>query len=588
MSKFIYICGINDKSIYYNEESEEFYSVDEGFFPFEDAKDFEVSENFFTHEQLESLASSRVTDEHELKSYQSMYNMIKAYEKKHSSKLYKIGDAIKEELSVPEIRHDIFKYFATSCIFSLFIILVYFKSAPLREEASQKIEEKVDKYREEHQNDEAHLESFYAAIEANSTISDELKTALKNDFEALVASNVYIPDAYSFKRYTTKGICSRLKSADFTNYDETNYTDLLANILFSKNDIVASSLALNLDEYANNRVPSTSSILFGSLYTKDKISLLNDIFNYGTDKYIEDMALELGTDEKSIKEILKLVEDYKNAENYEQRLSSETELYNHLAIILGGYYRNNTNIKDIDKFILASQVYNGKFVYSNNLFDDTLTITYDDPNYGTYNLYYDIQTGADISQAVYLKKLVELIESKGNSLDYDDPDSRFLIYLTTLAYEDKMHYHADELINSTTPEYLANKIYEAVFSEDEGFTNLKPQVIYAYFSSGVINLNDIIREITSPNDDAFSIALFVEYNRCLRRDIEAGNLSEEEYQRRLEYALEWVLKDGEEVYDILVNSLQNDTSLFSELHLSPFTFEYANEDIKKYIYIPEE
>jgi len=588
MSKFVYVCGINEKEIYYSEERGEFYSVDSGFFGKETAEDFEVASDFFTPEQLENLESVRVTDERELESFKYTYNLIKKYDKKHSSKIYKIIDSIKDDLSIPAVRKDIFKYFATSCVFTIIVILVYFQTEQLRENLRNKYEEKIDRYREEHQNDETHMTAFLQAIEENNTITEELKDILRNDFSILVESDIYIPDTLVLYKFKTKAICSRLASADFTNCDEGNYTEVLAYILFNEKDIVATSLALELDEYANGRVPSTQSILFGSLYTKDKTSLLNDIFNNGTNQFALDMAEIYDVDKKDIKELLNVLKRYTEASTEEEKNIELESFYAKLAKILSSYYRDKTNLNEIDQFILASQVYNGKFQVSNNLFSDILTINYDDSKYGPYALYYDCQTGNDVSQTIYFDKLVKLIKEKGNNLDYNDKDVRFLLYLTILACEDELYYYVDEVTSCVTPEELAQKIYDRVFSLEDGFTNIKPQFLYAYFSNGNICYNDILKEVNSPNDDAFSLALFVEYNKCMRKDIEAGNLSEEEYKSRLEILFGWGNKDKVEAYGLLFKALEADTSLFSELKLNPFIFDYANDGVKKYIYVPED
>jgi len=386
------------------------------------------------------------------------------------------------------------------------------------------------------------MTAFLQAIEENNTITEELKDILRNDFSILVESDIYIPDTLVLDKYKTKAICSRLASADFTNCDEGNYTEVLAYILFNEKDIVATSLALELDEYANGRVPSTQSILFGSLYTKDKTSLLNDIFNNGTNQFALDMAEIYDVDKKDIKELLNVLKRYTEASTEEEKNIELESFYAKLAKILSSYYRDKTNLNEIDQFILASQVYNGKFQVSNNLFSDILTINYDDSKYGPYALYYDCKTGNDV----------------------------------------------DEVTSCVTPEELAQKIYDRVFSLEDGFTNIKPQFLYAYFSNGNICYNDILKEVNSPNDDAFSLALFVEYNKCMRKDIEAGNLSEEEYKSRLEILFGWGNKDKVEAYGLLFKALEADTSLFSELKLNHFIFDYANDGVKKYIYVPED
>ncbi len=587
MSKFVYIGGLDDKEIYYSEERCEFYAVDDGFFDAPEEQSFEVPSNYFTPKKLEELAIYRITDERDLRTVGHMYQMVKEYEKR--KKLYRVRDKIRDSLySIsPEMRKDIYKYFGTSIIFTLIAILGYIKSEPLRASLTASFEKSVDKFYEENQNDEENLKSFNAAIDANSTISAELKVALKADFKVLVESDTYIPHIIWPKSYRVDGICERITNTDFTNYDESNYTPELAYILFKNRDIISSSIAQQLDECANTREPSDLSIMFGSIYTEDKTHLLTDIFNLGTDEYIDNMAEYYNADKKDIKELVELMTKYNNAENSEEKESALKSFNAKLANILSNYYRDKHNLKDIDKYILASHVYNGEFKYYSNLFSNTLKVTYNDPTYGPYDLYYDTQTHMDVSQTIYFAKLVELIKEKGNNLDYNDPDSRFLFYLTALACDDELYYHYDEVTNTKTPEELARVIYDRVFSVNDGFTNLKPQVLYAYFSNGNISIEDISREMNSPDDNAFSLALYAEYDKCLRIDVLEGKLSEEDYEYRLNWALKWLSKD-EEVYNILTDAINNNSSLFSELKLCPFEYNYARDDIKKYIYIPEE
>lgn len=76
----------------------------------------------------------------------------------------------------------------------------------MREDLSDKINAYIDKYHQENQNDEKHLGYFMASIDVNLTISDELRVALKNDFNKLVESDIYISDNFKLD-----GICNRLK-----------------------------------------------------------------------------------------------------------------------------------------------------------------------------------------------------------------------------------------------------------------------------------------------------------------------------------------------------------------------------------------
>ncbi|MDE6292733.1 MAG: hypothetical protein K2L98_03540, partial [Bacilli bacterium] len=212
MYKFIYVGGIDDKYIYYSEEKDEFYAVDEGFFNTEVEKDIEVPSAFFTPEQLEKLASVRVTDEQQLKSLRYMYKLLKRYQKREA--LYKVRDKFREtkDAITPEMRSDIYRYFATTCIFTFIAILIYLRTEPQREQLINDLEEKLDKYHSENQNDAENLKSFNAAIDANSTISAELKSVLKADFKVLVESDIYIPHVILPKKYRVEGICNRITS----------------------------------------------------------------------------------------------------------------------------------------------------------------------------------------------------------------------------------------------------------------------------------------------------------------------------------------------------------------------------------------
>ncbi len=207
MHEFIYVGGIDDKYIYYIEEKDEFYAVDENFFATEVEKDIEVPSAFFKLEKLEMLESVRFTDEQQLKSLRYMYKLLKKYQKREV--LYKVRDKFKEtkDSITPEMRRDISKYFATTCIFTFIAILIYLKTEPQREQLINDFEEKIDKYRSENQNDAENLQSFYAAIDANSTISAELKSVLKNDFK--VWTYTLTVSAFSRHGFTIFFLCQQ-------------------------------------------------------------------------------------------------------------------------------------------------------------------------------------------------------------------------------------------------------------------------------------------------------------------------------------------------------------------------------------------
>lgn len=414
-------------------------------------------------------------------------------------------------------------------------------------------------------------DKFGEAITCNNTISPKLRTVLFNDFNLLAFSDTPMIDL------KVSEIASRLKTYDFTYLNETNYIDALAYIISGDLNGVSRGVAYSLDERANKREASDESLLFNAISIGYKDNILEDLFIYGTHGYNSKLAKIYDIDKGEIKELTKMLNNFYESNDAQEKEDIKNSIYTKLGNILTIYYKNKEKINELDKCILASQIYGGSFTVSNNIFGEDIVVTRTDNDYGNFKKYYIRESGIDESISVYQRKLAELIKSKGTNLDYDDPDCRFLVYLYTFCYDDTLSYYNKGLLTSKTPESMAYMIINNVF-DDKGYTNVKPEFLYAYLTSGDVNKDVLLREIVTVNDDAYNVALYVEYLRCLSKEVDMNFAtgSSSRILKSLEY-------DNKELYDMLVKALENDESLFSEFSIMPNSHEYSNDEIKKYV-----
>ena len=177
-----------------------------------------------------------------------------------------------------------------------------------------------------------------------------------------------------------------------------------------------------------------------------------------------------------------------------------------------------------------------------------------------------------------------MLKNKGENLDYDDPDARFLVYLYVLAYEDKFTMKdRKELFSSPNAEELARYIIESNFDNDYAI-EMHFEFLYGYFSNGKINFREMIDEIYGFSDDALSISLFIEYERCLKHEVLEGRLSEDAYQEQYDKLKERIAWGNDEIIEFVENAINNDESMFTDFNLPFSNIEYANDEIKKYTY----
>ncbi|MDE6292819.1 MAG: hypothetical protein K2L98_03975, partial [Bacilli bacterium] len=281
---------------------------------------------------------------------------------------------------------------------------------------------------------------------------------------------------------------------------------------------------------------------------------------------------------------------YKKALNPDLKNELKESFYQKFGIIILDYYRDKdqSTYRKVDYLILSSQLFDGDFTVNYNMFSNKIIIHHKDPVYGDYDLYYDTATGKDLSYSIYYGKLVELIKEKGENLDYNDPDSRFLIYLVTLAHDNLWESKYNEIAECKTAEDLAEKIMNNVFYGSYGKAKINPAFLYGYLSNGKINLSDIISEIRKPSDNVLSIALFKELDHCMRIDLDKGRISYDEYNAQLAKIYDLLKEKDEDLYEMLSTSIIYDTSFLSSIKLVPFEYTLKDGDIKKKYYIIED
>lgn len=430
---------------------------------------------------------------------------------------------------------------------------------------------------EESLTNEKEFENYDAigwALTDNETISNELREVLFNDFNTLVFSDTPMIENRRNK------IIKRLENYDFTNLDKTNYQSALEYILFKDSNILNYCFISSLDECANDLPNSEGTIMFGALTYPFKDEVKNILFVSGEKECIKLLANHYNVTEEEIEEIISLIELYTNSTDEDEKVNIYETYQKRLAELLTTYYKNKEEITQFDRYVLASTIFGGDYIITNNVFNEHIWVTHSSDNYEKYTKYYNRYSGEDESMSIYKRKLESLIEKKGSNLDYNDPDCRFLLYLYNFCFQDTFSDRNKDLLSVSSKEELANLIVSRLFVEDDtSFIYIKKEFIYNYFTSGKICEEDIINLVRRLDRDTLSAALYVDTINCLKKE-EYINI--QDYLQYIEQELN-VLKFEEDLYYQVLNSLQNGESLFSEFSILPQYQDYKDPNIKKYI-----
>ena len=351
---------------------------------------------------------------------------------------------------------------------------------------------KIEESLTEEQKQE-NFENIYNAISTNETISFELHLSLVKDFAVLRDSDVPL-----FEEKLSE-IVKRIEIYDFTGLDETNYLFSLEYILFGEKSPVNKCVVTSLDSYANNK-DNTIAMMFGELTIPMNEPILDTLFAFSDKAFIERLATCYGVKDDQIEKTIELLDAYINSTDEEEKNNLYILYQKNVAALLTTHYKNVNTTNEFSQFVLASQAFDGDYIVDNNIFSSIITITHSSRKYESYTKYYDFKTKADISMVFYQEKLVELIRSKGNKLDYNDSDCRFLLYLYYLCYQDDLSYFNKDLLEISSAEELADLIIRDVFDED-GYVVVPKEFLYTYLTSGKICLYDLQKLVTNIDKD---------------------------------------------------------------------------------------
>ncbi len=571
MNRLVKLGIYADKNLYYDIEKEAFYAIDA------QLENTELAEK--SEEELESM---RITAPDEVKALElANASMIEYLEKKEYlwTSIKKINAKIKAREKEQKKNRK-----KTQAVGLLMLALLIFKRELLLlgNTINDKVMDGIETYQDTHQNDDEHLEKFVSSLANNETISPQVRLSIQTDLYLLVESDAYIPNG----RF--KDICKRLEKLNFSRIDEDNYRTMLPYLLFGESNSLTKCISAQLDDKANCQELSKENLLFGELVAGNHDDFLTDLFTHDSRYVIKKMAEYYHVDEKEIEELLELISRYSQSDYSIDSLAAKTTFHERLSNIIVDNTKRKTSITDYDHYILSSQIFDGEYTIYNNLFADYAVITVDDATYGSYDLYFDPESGLNLSYGVYYEKLVDLIKEKGNNLDYTDPDCRFLIYLINLAHIDCYDFNYDNFLECIKPEDLASKVLNNIFISNGGKVYMNGEFMFAYLSNKTMNLSEVIKEWQTPSTTFFSIALFQEFYKCLNIDIQEGNIPYEECRDKLAGILSAIEQKDQALYDILMKNINSDTSLINNIQLYPFRLEYNYEDIKKYSYEKKE
>lgn len=432
----------------------------------------------------------------------------------------------------------------------------------------------VEFIEENEEKEKAVASSFDQEINSNLTLNIENQERIKKDLDYLVTR-------ISIYEKTSNSIKKRLEEYDFSNITDDNYNDSLAYILFGDDSNISKVIASSLSSRDIKEINEYNNI-FGLMSLEMIEDDLVKLMNKGP-KSLEDIIIEsLKTTKEEAKELLTYLDNYLETND----LKSKEDLMKKISTYLTRKYQHKSNLTSFNEVVLSSQLFNGSFLIDNNIFRDCVIVKANDSQYGNYNLYYNSKNKEDISLKIYKEKLLKLVEEKGDNLDYQDPDCRFLYYLYYLCFNDVFQKEYQELLNTKTPEEVTNMMIDKVF-DSEGFVSLNKEFLYSYLTNGQAHVLDLAYEISFIQEYSFDLALFREYAICIKEELESGNINQSEYEELLGRTEDWLNRklaiENEELYNEYLEAINEGDHLFKEFSIFG-DYEYHNEKLKQYEY----
>lgn len=559
--------------IYRDSATKKFYAVDENF-EIEDSDLTYLYDIMDNTREDESLRPYEITNEKMLQALEEAYQINKNNNIKNKIKAR--NERIRKEKR--KFKRDMF--IMGALVFTLSLA---------RNPISKQVEALKDHYRLKKieaylglEKEAIYFDNIGWLIVQNKTISEELQEVLFKDLIELQKKssfeyNVFTvadPEALEKK---SKEIEKRLCEYDFTGLNETNYQSALEYIIFGAKSTVNRCVTLSLDSYTKG-VENDVAVLFGELALPLNDNGISTIFIEGDKGFVKTLADIYGVENKEIESILDILMQYIESTDEEEKNNLKSKYQAQVGNLITDYYRSQFGLGDFDRLLLASQIYDGEYLVYNNLFEDNIIVIHSSRDYKSYNRYFSRSGKDEISMDIYRKKLINLIEEKGAKLDYNDPDCRFLLYLYALCYDDSLPYYNKDLMDAENTQALADILIGDVFDK-EGLTQVNKEFIYNYFTSGQINIDDLLGYLDMEEDDALSLALYIDFVNCLKKE---NYISENDYSGLVSKAISLLTHKHEELDSIINTHLEDEMSLFKEFKIFPSKQKYKDEQIKKY------
>lgn len=543
------------KNIYYSEEYDKFYTT------------------YLNLENMNDIITKifEITNIEEIEALKIAYRYKKEYDQKKEEEYQQELENILQENRKLDNRRISRKIAMYTCIYIVISIFLSLKK-PVSNLISNYRYSLIDEVTDDENKQEIYSK-ILEALTTNKTISEETKKALINNFNVLIFT-----DTPLFP-YQVDKIINRIENYNFNDAVKDNNIETLEYIIFGKKSPVYKGVIYSLDDYANRHNPSIKTTLFGDLSAAYSGNILHFILIDGEKGYIKELASYYQTEMSNIEEVLNLLDSYDQCTTQKEKEQIIELYYDKLSRILTNYYKGKNKLTELDRNILACQIYKEQHILTNNLFSNNISVSYDNEEYGSYKRYYNRTFGHEISMSIYREKLVKLIQEKGNNLDIKDPDSRFLTHLYLLCYKDSLTYYNKDLVYCQNSEKLADLFINNIF-DDEGSTTFEPEFMYSYFTNRNINIHNLISEIGLNylfSHDTLEIALYVEYINCLKKDC-----TDPEDQSTLERRLKTVAHYGEEIYNLILDYSRTNQSLFTDFKILPIEQKYTDAKIKKY------
>lgn len=556
----------NDQFIIYRDSvTKKFYAVESNYEIEDPDLDYIIDYSFNTQED-ESLKSNEITNKNMIKALEEVYQIGKHNYIKN--KIEARNERIKEEKKI--YRRNI-------------ILLIHLVTSLLI--ARPHVSMAVQEFRNNHhlKQIEASLDndnqftvyySFCESLIINKTLSDDLLKTLFKDFNRLVFSDTPI-----FEN-NADAINKRLREYDFTNLNETNYESALEYIIFGRKTAVSKCATLSLISYANN-CENDVSMLFGELTLPfcDK-DILETIITKNDKAYIKEVSEYYSVSEDKVETALNLLKHYAESTDWTEKIELKAAYQKIIHDILTSYYVDRGILTEFDHLVLASEIYDGTQNVYNNIFSDYITVSHSSREYPLYKRYFSKELSKkEVSMNIYKDKLTTLIEEKGDNLDYNDPDCRFMLYLYTLCINDSIISQNKDLLSSETAEDIAEIIINDVF-DNEGSTRINKEFLYTYFTCGKININDLRNYLQLDERDGLSVSLYVDFLNCLKKE---DYISETEYSGIVDKVISNLKLINYRLVGTMEESLNSGESMFEEFKLLPQIQEYKEESVKKLV-----